>query len=452
MWFARKPVANVSFSGEPAMNYPRFSTDGGALARGRSLAGLLLAMLLAALTVAACGGGGGGVDPGTGGTGSFSRGAITGFGSIIVNGVRHDNSSASVSDEDDEDRPGRSNDDLKLGMVVTVSGTAGSGTGTATASVITFGSELKGPVQSINGSTMTATSTTSTGTGTGTGTPTVVTGTQTLVILGQTVIVGTRTVFDPLSLPGGFADIKVGNVLEIHGHLDPAANKLMATRINLEDNANAYKITGNISSLSTGSKSFKIGSETISYSAINPDKLRVTPANGLTVKVRLSTSQTVTGTWDATRIKPAAKKAENRNKAELEGIITAFTNTSTFSVDGIPVDAGNARFDKGTAGIKLGARVEVKGSIVDGTLIASRVKLEEDNDEDNRNELHCVVTDLVAIDKTFKACGVIVKYSDATTFKDGRVEDLKNGAKVEVKGTLAPGGTTVQAASIEFEN
>jgi Domain of unknown function (DUF5666) len=434
------------------MKYQRFLTNNGALARGRTLVGLLLTMLFAALTVAACGGGG--VDPGTGGTGSFSRGAITGFGSIIVNGVRHDDSSATVSDEDDEDGEDgpRSKDDLKLGMVVTVSGTAGSGTGTATAQVITFGSELKGPVQSINGSTMTATSTTSTGTGTATTTPTAVTGTQTLVILGQTVIIGTRTVFDPLSLPTGFAGIMVGKVLEVHGHLDPVANTLMATRISLEDNANKYKITGNVSSLNTASKSFKIGSETISYSAIDPNKLRVDLKDGITVKVRLSTTQTVTGTWDAKRIKPAAKKAENKNKAEVEGIITAYTNTTTFSVAGIPVDASNASFDKGTAGIKLGARVEVKGSIVDGTLIASRVKLEDDADEDNQNELHGIVSAFDGTAKTFEVRGVKVTYSASTTFKDGSVANLKNDANVEVKGTTAPGGTGVQALSIEFEN
>ena len=418
------------------------TASGGTAPRSKSLWGWLLAALFTTLTVAACGGGGS-VDPGTGGTGSFSRGAITGFGSIIVNGVRHDDSGASVSDEDDEDSPGRGKDELKLGMVVTVTGTAGTGTGTATAQVITFGSELKGPVRSVNGST--------TNTGSATGTPTAVTGTQTLVILGQTVIIGTRTVFDPLSLPGGFADIMVGDILEVHGHLDPAANTLMATRINLEGNANHYKITGSVNGLVTTTKSFKIGSETISYATVPADKLRVDLKDGITVKVRLSTSQLVTGTWDATRIKPAAKKAENKNRAEVEGIITEFTSTSKFSVGGIPVDASNARFDKGTAGIELGARVEVKGAIVDGVLIASRVKLEDDDDEDNQNELHGVVSKFDAAAKTFELRGIKVTYTASTQFEDGSLSMLKDGAKVEVKGAPAPSGG-VLAAKIEFED
>ena len=75
----------------------------------RWLQGLLF---LAAGVLAGCGGGGeGGV--GTGGTGTYALGTITGFGSIIVNGVRFDDSAASVLDDDDATR---SRDELKLGM------------------------------------------------------------------------------------------------------------------------------------------------------------------------------------------------------------------------------------------------------------------------------------------------------------------------------------------------
>jgi Domain of unknown function (DUF5666) len=412
----------------------------GALARSSAL----LATLIAALTLTACGGGGGGGDGGGGSvvaSNSLSKGAITGFGSIIVNGVRHDDSAAQVSDEDDEDNPARSRDDLKLGMVVTVSGTSGTGTGTATASVITFGSELKGPVQTITGSVST-----------GTGTATVTAGTKTLIILGQTVIVGTRTVFDPLSLPGGFADIKKGDILEVHGHLDPVANKLTATRISKEDNANKYKITGNVSSLNAASKSFKIGSETINYGSVDPDKLRVALANDITVKVRLSTVPVTTGTWTAIRIKPANKAMEDKAKVEIEGVIDAFTSSTKFSVGGIPVDASTASFPKGTAGIVLGARVEVKGSLVGGTLIATRVKAEDDNDEDNEIELYGIISSVNAGSKTFSLRGQTVSFAGNVKFERGSASNLVNGANVEVKGQSATGGTSVQALKIKFED
>ena len=53
--------------------------------------------LAAALSLFACGGSGG-VD--SGGTGSFASGPISGFGSVIVNGVHFDDAGATVSDDD----------------------------------------------------------------------------------------------------------------------------------------------------------------------------------------------------------------------------------------------------------------------------------------------------------------------------------------------------------------
>ena len=420
------------------MNFKRYRNPLSALAQARCL----LAALFVALTVAACGGGGGS-DPSasnaaapdavatSGATDTVSEGVITGFGSIIVNGVRFDDSTAQVSDEDDEENPARGKDVLKLGMVVTVSATSGTGTGTASA--ITFGSVLQGPVQSIN---------------VGTGT----TGTQTLVILGQTVIVGTRTVFDPLSLPGGFADIRKGDAIEVHGHLDVLANKLLATRINRESNATVYKITGNVSSLNTGSKTFKIGSEVISYASIDPGKLRVSLVNGVTVKVQLAV-QTTPGTWNATRIKPASRKAmEHRGRVEIEGLVDAFTSATHFSVNGMPVDATRASFPKGSGLLALGVRVEVKGSVVGGTLIATQVKVKEDRDEDHEVELHGAISSVNAASKTFVLRGLTVSYAGNVRFEHGSIIKLVNGAKVEVKGRTAPGGTMVQAQKIEFED
>jgi hypothetical protein len=71
----------------------------------RSGCGLALVIVFAA-----CGGG-----VGTGGTGTYTYGPITGFGSIIVGGVRFDDSLARVEDDDGTTR---SRSELKLGMTV----------------------------------------------------------------------------------------------------------------------------------------------------------------------------------------------------------------------------------------------------------------------------------------------------------------------------------------------
>jgi hypothetical protein len=88
-------------------------------------------------------------------------------------------------------------------------------------------------------------------------------------------------------------------------------------------------------------------------------------------------------------------------------------------------------------------------------LVATKVELEDmhKNEDRNRNELHGPISNLDTTAKTFVVRGVTVHYDSATTvFKDGVEADLANGKEVEVKGTLTADGTSVQAASIEFEN
>ena len=88
----------------------------------------------ASLLLAACGGGGGddtssgpatpppGQPPPTGSAKAvFVSGAISGFGSVIVNGVRYSTTGATVTIDD---RPGTESE-LRAGQVVRVEGTGG---------------------------------------------------------------------------------------------------------------------------------------------------------------------------------------------------------------------------------------------------------------------------------------------------------------------------------------
>ena len=82
--------------------------------------GLLLTLLSSAMVIAGCGGGSdsaSNLPVGGGGTGSLSVGPISGIGSIILNGVRYDDSLARVLNDDGELR---NRNELKLGMIVRV--------------------------------------------------------------------------------------------------------------------------------------------------------------------------------------------------------------------------------------------------------------------------------------------------------------------------------------------
>lgn len=380
--------------------------------------------LLAALAIVACGGGSDLAGVGSGGTGSFSVGTITGFGSVFVNGQRYDDVNASVSDEDGP----RNRADLRLGMVVTVQGSVGT-SGSATASSIVFDSELLGPVDvgSIN--------------------PT----SRTFAILGQTVVVAAGTVFDA-QLPLGLSSIRAGQPLEVYGFVNPIANTLQAGFIAPSNAPGKYKIGGTVSSLQNGARTFRIGSATVSYAGLDGAGLAQGLADGVFVKVRLTTGAPDTaGARQATGLRLSKPIVADQPSAEIEGLITSFTSPAQFSVGTIPVDARNASFPDGTAGLVQGARVEVKGAVAAGTLLARQVKLKDPKAE-SEIELKGSVSAADNAAKTFVVRGVTVNYAGAVQYQKGSQADLRDGAKVQVKGQVAPNSAIVNASEIEFED
>ena len=389
----------------------------------------LLTLLGSALALAGCGGGGGSGVAGvsSGGTGSFSVGPITGFGSIILNsnGVRIDDSSASVTDDDGNNMRGK----LKLGMLCTVNASVVVAA-RATAQSIVVSGELQGRIVGMPDASQ-----------------------KTFVVLGQTVRVTGSTVFD-VSLPTGFSGLANDTIVEVHGVLDPAANTMTATFIEKKNSPALFKIQGLASNHDGIAKKFNIGSIRINYSTTTD--VRTAPANGTLVRVRLTAvlpPAAAPAEWTATRIRPPENANEDRDEAEIEGSITAFTSPTQFSVSGIVVNASSARFDDGTAGLAVGVRVEVKGRVSGGVLIAERVKIEDGNKINNLEfELHGTASNVTAT--TFEVRGVKVNFTGTTLFRNGSAANLVNGAQIEVKGVASnstASSTSINATRISFE-
>lgn len=382
----------------------------------------LASALLAGVTlVSACGGGGtvvGGV--GTGGTGAFSSGAIRGLGSIVVNGVRYDNSAATVTDDNGNSSNSSS---LKLGVVVEVQGddivTPATGLPTSNARSVVFRSEIKGPVTAVN------------------------TAAGTLTVLGQSVVISASTVFD-LNLPNGLASVAVGQLLEVYGFVD-ANGVYQATRIEGEDSASAYKLRGKLSALNTTAKTFQIGAAVIDYSAIN---FSFTLVNGQTIRVEVAPTPNGLGQWVATRLNSATtlgNAASSAATVELEGVVTSVAGARNFVVDGIAVDASGV--NNFPAGITVGSRIEVKGKLQADVLVATRVEREDD---DREFEIKGNIALLDTTAKTFEIRGVLIQYGSAT-FKDGLESNLSVDVRVEIKGSLNATGTVLTASEVEFK-
>lgn len=391
----------------------------------------LLAALTTVALAAGCGGGGGSTAGiGTGGTGAYAAGAITGFGSVIINGVRYDDSDASILDDDGGVR---SRDDLQLGMIAeVVSGPVEDAIGgpRASASSVRYRSELKGPVSAVDAVAGTA------------------------VVFGQAVRVTATTVYEA-GLTGGLSAVSVGQVLEVYATFDVATQGYVATRIEREDGSTShYKLRGVVADLDTGARTFRIGTQAFSYAALAAGDVPSGLADGLYLRVRTQTTP-VGGRWVVTRLEDGTRRPDDGDEAEIEGRISAYTSSTSFSVEGLPVDARNATFEDGTAGLALGARVEVEGVVTNGVLVARKVEIERDDDEEEdgeRIELKGALSSLDTAGRTFVLRGVTVRYDDGVVYEDGSAANLANGRQVEVKGALASDGITVQASRIQFED
>ncbi len=310
----------------------------------------------AAAMLAACGGGGDsgnvqvGGSVGSGGTGSFSSGAIRGFGSIVVNGVHYDETTAKVVGDAGASM---NSADLRLGMMVEVTGSdiisnATTGRRSAKATSIQLRSEIEGPISAINAAA------------------------GTMTVLGQLVRITATTVFDD-DLRNGLASLAVGQIAEVYGLMN-AAGEYTATRVERESAASSYKLRGVISQLDTATRTLRIGNAVVFYG--NTSVQASAFANGTYARITLQTQRASDGSWIASRITTQASgstsaPASSNASAEIEGYITSYTSSARFSVNGIPVDA--SRVTRLPAGLATGVRVEVDGQFSNGTLIAREI-------------------------------------------------------------------------------
>lgn len=382
----------------------------------RTLLAALAATAVFAASLAGCGGG-----VGVGGTGSYASGPISGFGSVIVNGIRFDDSGARIETEaGDTLRRG----ELALGMFAEVDGGAIGGSAaepTATATRIRIASALVGPVTARDAAT------------------------QTLAVLQQPVRITASTVY-AATLPDGFASIGAADVLEVHGFYDAGAAAIVATRIEKRLLPPlAYKLRGVVRSLDAAAHTFAIGGATFSYAS------PLQPVDGSYVLLSVETTP-VGGAWVVRRIDDGRRQLPDLERAEFEGTVTAFTSSRQFSVNGQPVDASTASFPDGEA-IALGTQVEVRGTMVAGTLRAAEVKLESDGGG-GEFRLFGSIAALSTAAQTFvvqgQALSFTVDYSQAAFEDGGSAANLANGRAVEVRADAVAGTSVLIARRIRL--
>ena len=309
---------------------------------------------LVAFILAGCGGGGGS-STGTGSAGVV-QGTITGFGSVIVNGIRFHTGSTNFQIEGD-DNPSQS--DLDEGMVVTVEGTIDPGGTTGTATRLVFQNELEGPINAIDPAM------------------------GTVDVMGSSVVVDGNTMFQGVT-PPDLTGLAVGNVIEVSG-FPGGTGLLQATHIQLKAvdvtthlaAGNTLEVRGELLNLNTLAGTFTIGSLVVNYLDFPADISDM--VGGLTGMVEVKSTVGFNGSSElvATKVEPdnGALGAAQGVKVEVEGLIASFVSAASFEINGQPVDASNATYFNGAEeDLANNVRVEAEGLIQGGILVASKLK------------------------------------------------------------------------------
>jgi hypothetical protein len=381
----------------------------------RVLAGLSAAAT--ALLVACGGGGGGSVDTGGASGATVYQGTIGGFGSVIVNGVRFDDSGATVTVDDETVSVGA----LKLGMRADITGSVASDGASGTATSCVVDTAVRGAVASID------------------------TTAGSFKIRSISVQTDDKTVFEGAS---NLAALKVGDWLEVHGSVDVAHQTVQATRVEVKapEDVGHMVLFGKATGVTA--TTFMLGDLQVDFSKA---RLIGFEGNAITegAAVRVRSTQAPVGTkLEATVVKAVkAPRLTDGTPAAVEGRVQQFNSPADFLVSGTAVDASNASFQQGTvADLSEGKRVIVFGTLANGKIIAKKLRFFR-NELDGEVRLIGMVSDFVS-QASFKVRGVAVDATDAT-FTGGDAGQLAEGRLVEVKGQSV--GSVVKATSIQFE-
>lgn len=358
------------------------------------------------LAVAGLTGCGGGLDmgvqtasrPGTGGTGLFVQGSISGFGSVIVNGIRFDDTAAAVK----LDGLPAIAQDLRLGMVVDLQGSRGADLTLGVANVIEVWSIAQGVVSQVQGSQF--------------------------QVAGMLVQADAATVFDGIASVAVVANGMRVVVWGLQAGAD--ASRWTATRVALVS-ATPLVSTGIVTAARTLNGFALTGQNA---SSVAPGQL---------VRVQGASSGSSL-TVDSVKV---LGLQNYQGECEMEGLVTALLPGSRFMLGNVEVDASSAGLASALGRLTTGQRVEVEGLWVGGVLKATELEVKsgqqlDEADIEARIEQFTSIANFVVRGQRCNASAAVIS--------KGVAANLKVGVKVKLRGTKA--GDVLMVTSLQIDD
>lgn len=376
-------------------------------------------LVLAASTLSGCGGGAGSVTallPGTGGTGIYAQGSISGFGSVIINGIRFDDTAATVQLDGVTLRSA----DLRLGMVASVQGERGADPALGTAKSIEVWSIAQGLISQL------------------------APGGSEFTVAGMTVQTDANTVFDGLA---GAAALSAGQRLMVWGL---QAGSLQAGVIGSRWLATRLALTTDPTVVSTGLLGWSGEKPVLNGFSLMGEAVRALAA-GQQVWVQGTLDGSAGLLVASVKVQGAAQTLQamqSQGEAEIEAMVTAVSSATRFTMEGLEVDASAAMISPTGAQIRVGSRLEVEGSWHSGLLIATKVDV-KDEQTSQTVEIKAMIEQFSSV-ASFVVRGQVCDASGLTSVGHGTLADLRVGVVIKLKGTQA--GNVLIVTELEIDD
>lgn len=392
------------------------------------------AVLGLSLLLSACGGGSGGnqvsgID-GSGSPATSTTGTISGFGSVIVNGIRYhtDKANFSVNDQTGTEI------DLHTGYQVHITGTLNKD-GTGEASSIEFHSNIVGAISAID------------------------TAANQIIVLGQTVNITNATMFGANIVPNYIDGLKVNDVVQVSGQTN-SQNILVATRIDSVV-TNLQRVTGTIAHLTD--TTFTLNNLTVNYASANFANI---VGNHLTNDISVFVTGSVNS--NGVLIAQTVRQLENNlrsgsNHGEIEGFISRFGSAIDFDIAGVTCTTdNNTTYDNGSsATLALNVQAEIEGDLNSaGKLLAKKIQFHQTESRILAGQVTSITTDAsgAIVTATLQVAGVTIQTNALTRVEDKSTSELKkfNVGNIQVNEFVKVTGYTSNgnfiATQIERDN